>query len=102
MLSRAREVVGFEDRGERIQPKEDGRHGVGPLTLASPEVRWPKIRPLRMDKSALSFNVEATTAELGQQLAQLPSLCAGSCKALVYKKKNSSERIAARNCAESG
>eukprot|EP00903_Cladosiphon_okamuranus_P011998 g11267.t1 len=39
VLSRAREVVGFEDRGEPIQPKRGGRQGAGPLTLASPEVQ---------------------------------------------------------------
>lgn len=38
VLSRAREVAEFEDKGEPIQPKEDARQGAGPLTLASSEV----------------------------------------------------------------
>lgn len=40
VLSRAREVAEFEDRGEPIQPVMDERQGLGggPLTLASSEV----------------------------------------------------------------
>lgn len=40
LLSRAREVAEFEDRGEPIQARNDARQGAAPLTLASPEVGW--------------------------------------------------------------
>ncbi|CAM9117808.1 unnamed protein product [Pylaiella littoralis] len=39
VLTRAREVAGFEDRGEPIQARKDARQGGGQLTLASPEVQ---------------------------------------------------------------
>lgn len=40
VLSRAREIAEFEDRGEPVQAKEDSRREGGALTLASPDVSY--------------------------------------------------------------
>ncbi|CAN0548823.1 unnamed protein product, partial [Ectocarpus sp. 12 AP-2014] len=39
VLKRAREVAGFEDRGEPIRAREEGRQGAKQLTMASPKVQ---------------------------------------------------------------